>query len=158
VFPQNVETAPPAQPVPADAIPALARGGLAMAPEPEATPAPPAVVRKPASPRVGAAPAASPEAEVPAVIIPPPRPPAALQSRNDRARNRAAIEARIKEAQADLGQLQSRTLSAAGNDDRVRATGLLELARQAVVRGDLRQADDLSGRAAILARTLLNAH
>ena len=70
VFPQNVETAPPAQPVPADAIPALARGGLAMAPEPEATPAPPPVVRKPASPRVGAAPAASPEAEVPGCYYP----------------------------------------------------------------------------------------
>jgi hypothetical protein len=35
---------------------------------------------------------------------------------------------------------------------------MLDLARKAVARGDLRQADDLSSRAAILAKTLLHAN
>jgi hypothetical protein len=161
VFPQNVEAAPPSQPVPPDAIPVLVRGGLAMAPEAEAPAAPPAAVRAAAAPSMAprAEPAPPlPPAEVPAIAGTPPRAPATLQSRNDRTRNRAAIEARINQTQTALGQLKSRTLTAGANDDRVRATSLLELARQAVARGDLRQADDLAGRAAILARTLLDAN
>jgi len=160
VYPQNVEKAPPSQPVPPDAVPTLSRGGLAIAPEPDTAPAPPVVVRRPAAPapaRVGAAPSPEPESP-PAAIVTPGRPPATLQSRNDRTRNRPAIEAQITQTQADLKQLKSRTLPAAANDDRERATSMLDLARKAVARGDLRQADDLSSRAAILAKTLLHAN
>ena len=95
---------------------------------------------------------------VPAVAVTPARPPATLQSRNDRIRNRAAIEAQISQTQADIRQLNSRALPAAANDDRERAISMLDLARKAVARGDLRQADDLSSRAAILAKTLLHAN
>ena len=160
VYPQNVEHAPPAQPIPPDAVPALSRGGLAIAPEPETAPAPPVIVRRPAATapaRPGAAPTPEPETP-PAVAATPARPPSALQSRNDRTRNRAAIEAQISQTAADLRQLKSRALPAAANDDRERATSMLDLARKAVARGDLRQADDLSSRAAILARTLLHAN
>jgi hypothetical protein len=160
VFPQNVAKAPPSQPVPPDAIPVLAYGGLAMAPEPE-TPLPPRQISvRPTPPPVARV--ESPAPAQPEVLPAPPgttaRAPAALQSRSDRTRSRAAIEAQIRDTQAALTQLLRRNLAGEFKDDRDRATSLVELARQAIARGDLRQADDLSDRAAILAKTLLDAN
>ncbi len=161
VFPQNVAKAAPSQPVPPDAIPVLSVGGLAIAPEPETPIAPlPVTVRPVSPPTTSRVETPSPP---PSEVQPPApgttaRAPTALQSRSDRTRNRAAIEAQIRETQATLGQLQRRNLTGEFKDDRDRATSLLELARQAIARSDLRQADDLSGRAAILAKTLLDAN
>jgi hypothetical protein len=56
-----------------------------------------------------------------------------------------------------IGQLDRRSLAGQARDDRNRAASLLDLATQALNRGDLRQADDFANRAAILAKTLLDA-
>jgi hypothetical protein len=158
VFPQNVYKAPAARPVPPEAIPVLPPGGIAMAPEPE-VPVPPTRV----PPRVAAVPAPAVRTEPLQTPPPPevlsggsPRQPAALQNRGDQARNRLAISTRIRNARAVLGQLAGRSFTGQARDDRDRAASMLDVAEQALNRGDLRQADDLSDRAAILANILLN--
>lgn len=63
----------------------------------------------------------------------------------------------MRDAQGLLAQLNRRNLTGTASEDRKRIVSMLDLAQQAFARGDLRQANDLSGRAAVLARTLLNA-
>jgi len=128
-----------------------------MAPEPE-TPVPARV------PALTVAPPATAARTEPPQTTPGPEPtaprtarqPAALQNRGDQARNRQAISNRIRNARAVLGQFATRNLSGQPKDDRDRAASMLDLAQQALDRGDLRQAEDLSDRAAILANIVLN--
>jgi hypothetical protein len=67
------------------------------------------------------------------------------------------IAARIRQTRTAIAQLARRNLVGQLKDDRDRSASMLDLAQQALNRGDLRQADDLSDRAAILANIVLNA-
>jgi hypothetical protein len=128
-----------------------------MAPEtdhPAATPAQ-SHVNMPTPPSVAGPVPTSPEVQAPS--LPPSREPANLQSRTDRARNRAAIETKIRQVRGMLASLGSRNLPRSARDDRDRVASLVELAQQALAQGNLRQADDLSVRAAMLAKTLTDA-
>lgn len=129
-----------------------------MAPEPD-IPAVRAVA--PQSAPAGAPPrieARSPApADIPASPLPQQRQPATLVSRTDRARNRAAIEKRIGSIRGVLDELGRRNLAGVAKDDQDRAAAMVDLAETALKRGDLRQADDLSSRAAILANALMGS-
>jgi hypothetical protein len=96
-------------------------------------------------------------AELPSSPLPTARQPSVLLRRSDQMRNRVAIEERIREVRGVFVQLDRRNLGAEAKDDRARAAAMLDLAEKAIARGDLRQADDLSSRAAMLANTLVNA-
>lgn len=149
VFPQNTRTVPSAQPVPAEAIPEPPVAGVATLTEP--TPPPPHV----ATP----APRTSATSSAPPVLAPerpaPQRSTAALQSRTDAARDRAAIGGRLRDVRSLLNQI-GRSLTGTGKDDLDRAAAMLDLAQKAFDAGNLRQAEDLVTRADMLARTIQN--
>ena len=96
-------------------------------------------------------------AELPSSPLPTARQPSVLLRRSDQTREPGVVEERIREVRGVFVQLDRRDLGAEAKDDRARAAAMLDLAEKAIARGDLRQADDLSSRAAMLANTLVNA-
>ncbi len=139
----------------------LMLGGCAKKQAIAPVPVPPRPVATP-QPRIQRprAPAAQQPAAVPVPAPPkavPQRAPLTLESSNDPLPERSSVESTMRDAQGLLAQLNRRNLTGTASEDRKRIVSMLDLAQQAFARGDLRQANDLSGRAAVLARTLLNA-
>ncbi len=150
-YPQTVVRLPRPQPIPPDSI--------TEPPSDE-----PAVVRP--SSRVRP-PALAPTKEVPAVEVRAPGPlrPAgpvpeatpALTRTDENSVSGVQIEPRIQAVREMLGRLGSRKRTADLDVSIARVQSLLTLAKRALDRHDLRQADSLTERAEVIARDLLRA-
>lgn len=143
-------------------------GCARKAPPPAVVPPPPAP-SAPSSAPASAPPAASPSGQVqrprsspPRVVpspkpvepIPVPRQPPSLQSRTDADRDPAIIRAQLAEVRALLGTLSRQNLAGPAKENRDRVASMLDSAQKAYNAGNYRQADDLSSRAAMLAKSL----
>jgi hypothetical protein len=151
-IPQTSVQLPPPQPIPPDALPQ---------PEPTVQPAPPPAPPRPnprpprtgtQTPRTEPVTPAGPPAPAPTAEAP--RPPIAeALSAPEAKRLQDEAHARIQETRQLIGRLSARRLRQQESLHK-RIESFLTQAEEAERRGDMRQASELAGRAAVLAREL----
>jgi hypothetical protein len=150
---QNAAALPPDQPVPPEALPPLDPPEQ-TAPRSQPTDAAEAARRRNAArkPPETAAPVPAPAATQPAA--PAAQQPAPLVASDQNLPARSALAAKINDLKITAGRIAQPGLTGSQRTTYRRIESFIKLSERALLRGDLRQADELADRAATLARAL----